>query len=353
MPVQRLHFSEKARIQSLWVIVMSIKCTPQLRRGTFFLCLFSAVILLLRPAPAMEAVQEALTLCSETIIPSLFPFLVLSSLLTALMPTGRLERLLSPLTEPLFHLRGSSAVVLLLGFTGGYPVGVRTATALYWEGRLSRSDTERLLAFCNNSGPGFLLGVVGIGVFHSAHTGLMLYAIHIAAALLVGLVFRFYHSRSTASSIPAASSCSGQTSLPRLFTDAVTGSFLAVLQICAFVLFFMLTLRLLSITGLLSFLSGVLTTLFSPFGMNDTFATALIAGILELSTGSACLQGVSLTVGSAALAAFLLGWGGLSVHCQSLLFLLDAGLPSRTYFVGKLFQGVFSAILAALLFPLL
>ena len=59
----------------------------------FLLCALSAALLLLRPAPAMEAVREALRLCSETIVPSLFPFLVFSALLTALLPTAALDRL--------------------------------------------------------------------------------------------------------------------------------------------------------------------------------------------------------------------------------------------------------------------
>ena len=134
---------------------------PQARQWFFLLCALSAALLLLRPAPAMEAVREALRLCSETIVPSLFPFLVFSALLTALLPTAALDRALSPLMRPIFRLSGDCGAVLALGFAGGYPVGVRTTAALYRQGTLRRSEAQRLLAFCNNSGPGFLLGVVG------------------------------------------------------------------------------------------------------------------------------------------------------------------------------------------------
>jgi sporulation integral membrane protein YlbJ len=295
----------------------------------------------------MEAVREALRLCTETIVPSLFPFLVLSSLLTALFPVGRLDRALSPLMQPLFHLGGSAAAVLVLGFTGGYPVGVRTTAALYEQGRLPKEEAERLLSFCNNSGPGFLLGVVGMGVFGSTAVGLTLYGIHILAALLVGFLFRFYKGSGagTKKAAPPRARKAAQT-LPEIFTEAVTGSFSAVLNICAFVLFFMIALRLLSFTGLLHLLSAALAALLSPAGVTEQLATALVAGFLELSTGSACLQGVELTPLTAALSAFLLGWGGLSVHCQSLSFLLHTDLSCRPYFVGKFLQGAFSAALA-------
>ena len=324
------------------------------RRCPFLLCALGAALLLLCPRPAMEAVCEALRLCTETIVPSLFPFLVFSALLTALVPMERLEKLLSPLMGPLFRLSGSSAAVLALGFTGGYPVGVRTAAALYREGHLNRDEAERLLSFCNNSGPGFLLGVMGVGAFGSTVVGLWLYVIHIFAALLVGFLFRFYR-RGEKAAIQGGAQRKPQPdkNLPQVFTEAVTGSFAAVLNICAFVLFFMIALRLLSFTGVLHLLAAVLELLLSPFGMTEHLATALIAGILELSTGSACLQGAPLTAGTAALASLLLGWGGLSVHCQSMIFLLESRLPLKSYFIGKFLQGIFSALLAFCLFPVI
>lgn len=329
----------------------SFRAALSARHLLFFLCTLSTLLLLLAPAPAMEAVREALRLCTETIIPSLFPFLVLSSLLTALLPQSAANRLFSPLMQRLFRLGGSSAAVLALGFTGGYPVGVRTAAELYQKGALRREEALHLLAFCNNSGPGFLLGVVGIGVFQSTKAGLLLYAVHILAALLVGFLFRFSHAVVTKSPPPSESAAQA-FSLSRLFTESVTGAFSAVLNICAFVLFFMIFLRMLSFSGALHLLSAALAALMSPLGMTESCATALIAGFLELSTGSARLQGAALTPLTAALVSFLLGWGGLSVHCQSLLFLQSAALPCRTYFLGKFLQGIFAALLAALLFSL-
>ena len=80
----------------------------------------------------------------------------------------RFASLLSPLMRPLFSLSGAGASALALGLCGGYPVGARTAAALVENGSLPREEGERLLAFCNNAGPGFLLGVCGAGVFSSA-----------------------------------------------------------------------------------------------------------------------------------------------------------------------------------------
>lgn len=325
------------------------------RHALFLLCTGGMLFLLLYPAPAMEAVREALRLCAQTIVPSLFPFLVFSALMVNLLPQSALNRLCAPVMAHIFHLSGNSAAVLALGFTGGYPVGVRTAAMLYRSGTLSRAEVLRLLAFCNNSGPGFLLGVVGIGVFGSTAVGLWLYLIHLLSALCVGILFRFFPQKNTQPHTQNRRSQqqSAPLSFPRLFTEAVTGAFQSVLSICAFVLFFMILLRMFAFTGALALLSTALSALLAPFGMTEHLTTALLAGLFELSTGSACLQGAALTPGTAALASFLLGWGGLSVHCQSLLFLQEAQLPCGTYFLGKGLQAFFAALLSLLLFPLL
>ena len=47
------------------------------------------------------------------------------------------------------------------------------------------------------------------------------------------------------------------------------------------------------------------------------------------------------------MAAFMLGWAGISVHCQVLSFIGDSGLSVRTYLAGKLCHGIIAAALTA------
>ena len=154
--------------------------------------LCAALALVLWPGEAMGAMRDGLKLCGNVIIPSLFPFFVLSSLVVELGMSRYLGRLLEGVMAPLFRVGGACSSALALGFVGGYPVGARTAIALYENGQCSKTEAERLLAFCNNSGPAFILGVVGTGIFASSRAGLLLYLAHIAASLCVGLLFRFY-----------------------------------------------------------------------------------------------------------------------------------------------------------------
>lgn len=129
----------------------------------------------------LEAVK-ALTLCAGTVIPALFPFMVITGLLVRLGFGQWLAPDMAGLMASLFRLPGCAGSALLLGLVGGYPIGARTAAELYASGDLTRQEAERLLTFCNNSNPVFLISVLGVGVFGSVRAGLWLWLIHVCAA---------------------------------------------------------------------------------------------------------------------------------------------------------------------------
>ncbi len=231
---------------------------------------------------------------------------------------------LAGLMEPLFRVPGAGSAALVLGLVGGYPIGAKTAADLYRENLVSREEAERLLTFCNNSNPVFLISVLGAGVFGSVRTGVWLWLIHVCAALFTGLLFRgLGRGRKTvppaisfqAPSLPAVSFVSS-------VRDTLAGTMLSV---CAFVTFFYV-------------LISPLTALPGPWA-------ALAVGCGELFSLTPLLpcdrSGFLLAAGCA-------GWGGLSVLCQTAALLDGTDLPLAPCLLGKLTHGLLSALLAAL-----
>ena len=329
------------------------------RQGVRDLCLglgllCATLALMFWPQEAMEAAREGLRLCYNVILPSLFPFFVLSALVVDLGLAGYIGRALEGLMRPLFRVPGACASAFVLGFVGGYPVGARTALSLYQKGMCTKTEAERLLAFCNNSGPAFILGVVGAGVFASSRVGVLLYLAHAAASVCVGLLFRFYRGEEGRREGRAAPTFQAER-FTTAFTGAIKNSFLSTLNICAFVVFFTVVIKLLFLSGVLPGLAGVLGTLFSPLGFSTRWAERLLTGLIELTSGVWTLTGAGTMSGRLSMAAFLLGWAGLSVHCQVLSFLGGSGLSVKTYIGGKLLHGGLSALFTAALlrvFPL-
>ena len=290
-------------------------------RSDLCLLLCGALVWLLADAGRVRAaVAEALALCAGTVIPALFPFMVVSGMLVSLGFGEWLSPRFAGLMGPLFRLPGSAASALLLGFVGGYPIGTRTAADLYREGLLTQREAERLLTFCNNSNPAFLISVLGVGVFGDTRTGIWLWLIHILSALLTGLILcakKSVPSRSITGTFPCRT-----VSFSAAFVSAVGRAASGILSVCAFVVvFYVVTTPLRTLGGTAAMLTGTLE-LFSLTPLLTTDA----AGFL--------------------LAAFCSGWGGLSVLAQTEAVLEEAGLRLRPALVGKLLQAVLSLVLA-------
>lgn len=311
----------------------------------------ATLALLLYPQDSMEAARTGIQLCGNVIIPSLFPFFVLSSLVVELGLAEYLGRLLEGVMRPLFNVSGACASAFALGFIGGYPVGAKTAISLYQNGMCTKTEAERLLAFCNNSGPAFILGVVGAGVFASSRVGVLLCLAHALASVCIGVLFRFYGAGREKQS-EARRGTAPRFRAPRFtaaFTGAIKNSFLSTLNICAFVIFFTVVIQMLVTSGFLPGLAQVLGTVLAPFGMTPEWARRLLTGLVEISSGVWTLSGEGTLSGRLTMAAFILGWAGISVHCQVLSFLGDSGLSPRTYLLGKLLHGGLAALFTAFL----
>lgn len=316
---------KKQRLQDAFVLCGFLLC------GAGLLCYSKAV---------SAAMTQALALCVQVLLPSLFPFFVLSSMFIS---TGVIQRLSTRLEKPfqwLFGLPGSFGAALLLGAAGGYPVGAKTIATLYQQGQCSKRDAEKALRFCNNAGPAFLISAVGASLLQDPHAGLNLYAVHVLSALIIGFIYRKNTDHVKYNGITADHMRS--TATISLFLRAVTDAFSSFLNVSAFVLIFSVISTMLQQLPLIDSLHCL------PGG--GILWYGLLAGFLELTSGVACLTqgGLPPSILLPAL-SFLCGWGGCSVQFQTISLLHDAGLSCRQYLKSKLLQGILAALITGMI----
>lgn len=313
-----------------------------MKRSLPILSALCALFVLMTASPAViRSAADGLRLCGELIVPSLFPFFVISLLLAKLGFPQALGRRLSPVTRRLFGVSGAGATALFIGLSGGYPMGAAYLAELTEQGRISPREAERLLGFCNNSGPSFLVGAIGAGIFGSVRAGLLLYAAHALAAFLTGLLLR--------GKDPAeeeAPSLCDPPPFARALTEAVRGAVPAILSVCSFVILFTVFTGLLDANGFLSALGSRLSAL---SGLSLPQCRALLLGFWELGGGVGALLGLPLAPANLALAAALVGWGGVSVHFQSLAPFSSLPVRCRFHLPARLLSAALGAGLAYLL----
>lgn len=283
-------------------------------------------------------VKNALLLCGRLIIPTLFPFMVVSNLLISTLPSPKSnENALSGITRKWFGVPSIGFFPFLLGALCGFPLGVYAAADLHRKQRLNEYELNRVVCFSNNTGPAFVVTGVGITLFHSWKIGILLYGTQLLAALLCGALLSHMDYRLP----PVVKKNTIQhDAVPeeRGFLTAVQKSTTGVLQVCGILVFF---------SSLAAFLSALtknpfLLILIYPF-LEVGGATALSASLFSF-----------LPLASVVTAGIAISFAGISVHMQAALLLSGIRFSFSHYLGAKLLQAAIAAVFLTfilLLFP--
>ena len=266
-----------------------------------------AVMMLLMPQTAFAGAQEGLTLWFQNVLPAQFPFMVC---ILFLMKSGVASG-------------GASAPALFLtGMLSGYPGGAKAVQVLYRQGRISPSRLQWLMTFCNNSGPLFIVGTVGIGLFHSVEIGYILLAAHLLSAALTGWLYSFrgtgeiFHLTGKGTSIE-------KRPFGALLGECVAETSSVLISVGGFMMIYCVLIRM--------------GTLIFPAGH-------YFYGILEMTNGVAQLTQLPLWL-SVPLSGALISMGGLSVYSQTCAVMYDTSFSGPGHLLAKCVQGLICGIL--------
>lgn len=284
----------------------------------FTFAAMAMAFLILDAKTALYGAQEGIQLCLQTVIPSLFPFLVLSVLLTSAGMGIGIPGL--NFLGKLCRIPAGAESLLLIGLLGGYPVGAQSIFHAYRTGSLKITDACRMLGFCNNAGPAFIFGMT-VNLFHSPAACFALWGTHILSALLVGMLLPGENDGE------CTLSAGSRVTVPQALERAVR----TMALICGWVVIFRVLTAILE-RWLLWLLPGEVSV--------------LLTGLLELSNGCCALISIESQALRFILCAVMLSFGGLCVAMQTVSAVGELG--TGLYFPGKLLQTVISFLLACL-----
>ena len=124
------------------------------------LTLTTALLMILFPNVTSSYAKEGLLIWLQNVLPSLYPFMVLQSILIQMHFDETLGKLLSPILQKLFPLSKNAYIAIPIGFLCGFPMGAIITTDLYQKHKINKTDAELLLSFCNNIGPVYSLTMI-------------------------------------------------------------------------------------------------------------------------------------------------------------------------------------------------
>lgn len=305
------------------------------------------ILLIIDTEGVLSSGQKAVELCLKVIIPSLLPFFIISRLILNTGSIRTISRLFGPVIKPLFNLPGSAAFPIIAGWFSGYPAGAKYTSDLYKEGHLSNTQAERLLCFCNNSGPLFIVGAVGTGYFNSTRLGFTLLVCHILASFTVGILQRFIFKDRPADDKKIKDGMLKIKFSSHMLTDAIVDSMAVLMQVCGTIIFFAILVQTLETAGIFSGLSKLISFAFK-FDTSD-YIKILTAGSFEITYGLFLLsRSTTIPVNvKILLTSFICGFGGFSVFTQ-VTFFCPEEIRLKKYLYGKLMHGFIASVYTSL-----
>ncbi len=293
-----------------------------------------AVLFLAYPQALATGVSRGLSVCTAVIIPTLFPFMVLGGFVAASPLCRRRGKISTWLMRRLFGLPSCCAAAVLIGFVGGYPAGAVALSRLRRQGLLSADEVRRCARFCINAGPGFIISTVGSGLLGNVTAGVLLYAAHVTASILIGILGGRGHRRAPSDNAPTVAQDAP--------ADVVRDTCLSLLTMCGYVV---LAATMLTLWDALQIASVIQRAV----GVPAAAMTAGVSALTEVSCGCVAIAGQYR--GAPFWMSMCLGWGGLSVQGQ-LTALLGDDLRHSGWRWWRLAHGVMSGGIAVLLFSL-
>ncbi len=323
----------------------------RISRCVQLLFLFLLAFSILRdPGKACSYAALALRLWFEKMIPSLFPFMVLSGLVVRLGFSHILSYPVYPFAGRLCRMNRTMCTSLLLGFFFGFPLGAKTIAEQYSFRQLTKQEAQYLLSFCNNIGPVYLLSfalpLLGLS---GRPEEIPILLIYFGIPLLYGLFLRYTRYRQESfRHISPNHSPSGrlkdnkQPVLASSFLSALDASVIsacaAITRLGGYMVFFMVCNTLIGpgpyhAPFISVFFSGV-TPLQDFFHSVFHMFPSLMAIILEITSG------LSLAKDALPLSILLtmLTFGGLSCFAQTYTCIRKTDLSFRDYCRHKLIQ---------------
>lgn len=273
---------------------------------------------------AVVSIQDGIQLCFQTVIPALFPFFLLSPILTSALwgvSPGFLKRI-----GKLCKMPTGAESLLVIGLLSGYPVGAQLTAQAYKEEKLSLGSARRLLGFCSNAGPAFFFGMLS-PLFSNPRIPWILWLIHIVGAIISGIVLpgKQEQTEITITQDPSVT-----------FSEILRNAIKTLVTVCGWVLTFRLILGF-SQRWFLWLLPVEIQVLFS--------------GILELANGCVNLSLLPSEAIRFLYASVFLALGGVCVGMQTMSVTQKTGIGM--YFPGKVIQALVSFVLSCIICPFL
>ena len=287
----------------------------------FYIFIYSKIV--------KETIIFGINLWLHTLIPSIFPFLLISKLLVKYNILNIINNLFGSYIEKLFKISKNSTYVVLLSIISGFPSGSIYIKDLLEKKQISVKEANKLITFTSFSSPLFVISFIGETLLNNRNIGINIYLIHLITGLLVGFLFKSDINRNINNK-----PINNEESFIKNLIDSLNESFSILINMLGIILFFLIILSLLN-----TFLPNNIITL-------------LLKGLIEITTGVIYISKSSLSIKlKSSLIGLIISFNGLSIHFQVKNIINNSNINYKNYLIARIIHAVLCFIVVYAIVP--
>ena len=306
---------------------------------------FIMLIIISNPKRYTSGTIEGLRLFFTSVLPGLFPFMLLTKLLTELGFILRLSQKLNKPANFLFCTKGISFYVLIMSILSGYPIGAKIICDLHEKGIISQDDAKKMAVFCTTSGPIFVIGAIGVSMFGSATIGIIIYLAHIVSSIILGIIYGHLKKSSMQNTHNAPLL---KTKKDNIFGECVLQTITSLFVVGSYITIFYLIGELLDGLGFFNMTTTILEPITKLFNLDSSNTKGMLYGFLEVTRGAKELAKTTSILSICACTG-ILSFSGISIIMQSMVFLKQAKIIMHNFIFAKVMHSILSIILCYIL----
>jgi len=338
-PTKTRHFAKS--------LLKKNKISPKSDLIFSFLIFIIIFLIISNPSRYSQSTINGLNLFITAVLPGLFPFMLLTKLLTELGVIFKITQKCDKLTKKLFGTPGISLYAFFMSILSGYPIGAKIISDLYEKNLISQNDAKRMSIFCTTSGPIFVIGAVGTTMFKNYKIGLILYFSHILSSLFLGIIYNILSKKQPSNNRPANSQIE-IIKKENLLSNCITQTINSIFVVGAYITIFYLLTELCENLNIINLLSNSLYFFVKFCNIDFQTCKNVVYGLIEVTRGCKAFALSSSNL-STILCCGIISFSGLSIIMQSMAFLKNTQIKMHQFIFTKLIHSLFSMIICALI----
>lgn len=301
------------------------------------------IIILINPSKSFQYASQGLYQWATRIVPTLFPFMMISSIMINSGSDIEIGKCLSKLLKKIFCYTHYGIYAIFIGFLCGFPMGAKIVCELYASNKLTKHEAESLLGFCNNIGPAYFLGIIIpiLEQYNYNYKAPFIFGMYGIPAIYGILLSYLFNQKTPANTSVINPSNITITSLEPTISlqPQKTPSFSSILKKSCFEN----TQSIILLGGYITFTNAF--RVFIDYLPCTTNYKSLLSGIIEIVSGVQLLYQTSFQPEFKIFVIMtLLCFGGISCLLQTSCFLEKSNISIKHYLKHKLYITIISAL---------